>query len=103
MSCVSTIASENKLGALVGSLEAKAKAAGARAGVRVSHVRAVRGKMTFIDSALLNLTEWFCRQFQVLTGRTNVWLAVQFTNLNIIVSTSYGRVCISGAAASRHE
>ena len=41
--------------------------------------------MTFIDSALLNLTEWFCRQFQLLTGRTNVWLAVQFTNLNIIV------------------
>ena len=41
--------------------------------------------MTYIDSAILNLTEWFCRQFQLLTGRTNVWLAVQFTNLNIIV------------------
>ena len=31
MSCVSTIVSQNKLGALVGRLEAKAKAAGARA------------------------------------------------------------------------
>jgi len=47
--------------------------------------RIVRGKMTYIDSAILNLTEWFCRQFQLLTGRTNVWLAVQFTNLSIIV------------------
>jgi hypothetical protein len=41
--------------------------------------------MTYIDSAVLDLTEWFCRKFQVLTGRTNVWLAVQFTNLSIIV------------------
>jgi hypothetical protein len=46
---------------------------------------AFEGKMTYIDSVLLNLTEWFCRQFQLLTGRTNVWLAVQFTNLSIIV------------------
>jgi len=41
--------------------------------------------MTYIDSAILNLTEWFCRRVQLLTGRTNVWLAVQLTNLNIIV------------------
>jgi hypothetical protein len=41
--------------------------------------------MTYIDSAILNLTEWFCRKFQLLTGRTNVWLAVQLTNLSIIV------------------
>jgi hypothetical protein len=41
--------------------------------------------MTYIDSAVLNLAEWFCRRFQLLTGRTNVWLAVQFTNLSIIV------------------
>jgi hypothetical protein len=41
--------------------------------------------MTYIDSAVLNLTEWFCRRFQLLTGRTNVWLAVQFTNLSIIM------------------
>ncbi|HYU80042.1 MAG TPA: hypothetical protein VEK56_13715 [Vicinamibacterales bacterium] len=41
--------------------------------------------MTTIDSVLLNLTEWCCRKFQLLTGRTNVWLAVQLTNLSIIV------------------
>ena len=38
-----------------------------------------------IDDALLNATEWFCRKFQVLTGRTNVWLAFQLTNLSIIL------------------
>jgi hypothetical protein len=41
--------------------------------------------MTYIDSAILTLTEWFCHRFQLLTGRTNVWLAVQLSNLSIIV------------------
>lgn len=41
--------------------------------------------MTYIDLALVNLTEFACRKFQVLTGRTNVWLAVQLTNLSIVV------------------
>jgi hypothetical protein len=41
--------------------------------------------MTYIDSVILNLTERFCRRFQLLTGRTNVWLAVQLTNLSIVV------------------
>jgi hypothetical protein len=41
--------------------------------------------LEYIDSALLTLTEWSCRRFQLLTGRTNVWLAVQLTNLSIIV------------------
>ncbi len=41
--------------------------------------------MTYIDSAILNLTERLCRRFQLLTGRTNVWLALQLTNLSIIV------------------
>src|SRR4029453_11295483 len=41
--------------------------------------------MTYVDAALLNLVELVCRKFQVLTGRTNVWLAVQLTNLSIIV------------------
>src|SRR5262249_4708391 len=41
--------------------------------------------MGFIDSVILNLTERSCRAFQRLTGRTNVWLAVQLTNLSIIV------------------
>ena len=33
--------------------------------------------MFHVDSALLDFTEWVCRRFQVLTGRTNVWLAFQ--------------------------
>ena len=41
--------------------------------------------ITWIDSAILDLTERACRRFQVLTGRTNVWLAVQLTNLSIVV------------------
>lgn len=41
--------------------------------------------MTYLDSVLLNVTERLCRSFQRLTGRTNVWLAIQFTNLSIIV------------------
>jgi hypothetical protein len=41
--------------------------------------------MTFVDSALLNLTESFCRRFQVLTGRTNLWLAGQLTNLSVVI------------------
>jgi hypothetical protein len=42
-------------------------------------------EMTHVDSAILNLTESVCRRFQLLTGRTNVWLALQLTNLSIIV------------------
>ncbi len=41
--------------------------------------------MTYIDQALLNIVEWGCRRFQVLTGRTNVWLALQLTNLSIVI------------------
>jgi hypothetical protein len=41
--------------------------------------------MNFVDTGLLNLTERFCHRFQRLTGRTNVWLALQLTNLSIIV------------------
>jgi len=41
--------------------------------------------MIGIDSAILDLTEWLCRRFQRLTGRTNVWLAVQLTNISIVV------------------
>jgi hypothetical protein len=39
----------------------------------------------FLDSLILDATEWVCRRFQVLTGRTNVWLAMQLTNVSIIV------------------
>src|SRR2546422_10044024 len=41
--------------------------------------------MTYVDSAVLNITELMCRRFQVWTGRTNVWLAFQLTNLSIVV------------------
>src|SRR5262249_10459320 len=41
--------------------------------------------MTYIDSTLLDATEWFCRKFQVVTGRTNLWLAFQLTNLSVVV------------------
>src|SRR3984893_16930404 len=41
--------------------------------------------MVYLDSALLNFTEGVCRRLQVLTGRTNVWLAFQLTNLSIVV------------------
>jgi len=41
--------------------------------------------MLTVDSVLLDLTEWLCRRFQVLTGRTNVWLAFQLTNFSIVV------------------
>lgn len=46
---------------------------------------AARRVMARIDSALLDFTEWLCRKFQVVTGRTNVWLAVQLTNLSIVM------------------
>jgi len=41
--------------------------------------------MTLIDRILLDLTERACRRFQRLTGRTNVWIAVQLTNLSIVM------------------
>jgi hypothetical protein len=41
--------------------------------------------MTYVDSAILDFTERLCRTFQAWTGRTNVWLAFQLTNLSIVV------------------
>lgn len=41
--------------------------------------------MTYVDAALLRVVERFCHRFQRLTGRTNVWLAFQLTNLSIVV------------------
>ena len=41
--------------------------------------------MTGIDAAVLDLTERVCRNIQRLTGRTNVWVAVQLTNLSIVM------------------
>src|SRR5690606_4500225 len=41
--------------------------------------------MNYLDQILLDVTERFCRRFQRLTGRTNVWIAVQLTNLSIVM------------------
>jgi len=41
--------------------------------------------MMYVDSALLDFTERLCRRFQSWSGRTNVWLAFQLTNLSIVV------------------
>lgn len=41
--------------------------------------------MTYLDLGLLNLVEQGCQAFQRLTGRTNIWLGVQLTNLSIVV------------------
>ena len=45
-----------------------------------------------IDSTILDVTEWLCRRLQVLTGKTNVWLAAQLTNLSIIVYFAWAGV-----------
>src|SRR6478672_4636064 len=59
--------------------------------------------MTYVDTAVLNLTEWFCRRFQTWTGRTNVWLAFQLTNLSIVVYFTWvaGLYLLSGDLALR--
>jgi hypothetical protein len=41
--------------------------------------------MNYIDSALMDLTERVCRRIQAWTGRTNLWLAFQLTNLSIVI------------------
>ena len=41
--------------------------------------------MTYVDAAVLDLTERMCCRLQAWTGRTNVWLAFQLTNLSIVV------------------
>jgi hypothetical protein len=41
--------------------------------------------MMFVDQAVLNFTERICHRFQMWTGRTNVWLAFQLTNLSIVL------------------
>ena len=41
--------------------------------------------MIYVDLAILDLVEGVCRRFQILSGRTNLWLAFQLTNLSIVV------------------
>lgn len=49
-----------------------------------SRVSNPKDAVTYVDAAVLNVTEVLCRALQRLTGRTNVWLAIQLTNLSII-------------------
>lgn len=53
--------------------------------------------MIYIDSIILNMIERACRRFQRLTGRTNVWLALQLTNLSIIIYFGWAAVAFSNA------
>ena len=55
--------------------------------------------MIFIDSVILNVIERACRRFQRLTGRTNVWLALQLTNLSIIIYFVWAAIAFSDAQA----
>jgi hypothetical protein len=59
--------------------------------------------MSYVDSAVLDLTERLCRRFQTWTGRTNVWLAFQLTNLSIVVYFVWaaGLYLVSGNLARR--
>ena len=41
--------------------------------------------MLYLDTLILNFVERTCRRIQRSTGRTNVWLAFQLTNLSIVV------------------
>jgi hypothetical protein len=46
---------------------------------------AIGDTVSYLDLRILNATEYLCHRFQRLTGRTNVWLAFQLTNLSVIV------------------
>jgi hypothetical protein len=52
--------------------------------------------MFYIDTVVLDAIEWACRRFQRLTGRTNVWLAGQLTNLSIVVYFVWAAAYIFG-------
>src|SRR5688500_11400469 len=56
-------------------------------------------KMIFFDSMVLNMIERACRRFQRLTGRTNVWLALQLTNLSIVVYFVWAGVVFAAVEA----
>lgn len=53
--------------------------------------------MIYLDAVILNAIERACRRFQRLTGRTNIWLAVQLTNLSIVVYFVWAGVAFATA------
>src|SRR6266567_2971586 len=59
--------------------------------------------MTYVDLAVLNLTELVCRRIQIWTGRTNMWIAFHLTNLSIVVYFIWvtGLYALSGDLALR--
>jgi hypothetical protein len=56
--------------------------------------------VTHLDAAILDAAEWACQKFQLLTGRTNVWLAVQLTNLSIILYFVWAAMAFAQADVS---
>jgi hypothetical protein len=56
-----------------------------RSPMKLFGIDGVSCRVFSIDSWILDVTEWACRKFQLLTGFTNVWLAVQVTNVSIVV------------------
>ncbi len=59
--------------------------------------------MGYLDSRVLDVVQWVCRRFQLLTGRTNVWLAVQLTNLSVAIYFTWALMVyvVSGDLALR--
>lgn len=55
--------------------------------------------MIYLDTVILNAIETACRRFQRLTGRTNIWLAVQLTNLSIVVYFVWAAMAFATADA----
>jgi hypothetical protein len=55
--------------------------------------------MISVDAIILDAIERACRRFQRLTGRTNIWLAVQLTNLSIVVYFVWAAVAFATADA----
>ena len=55
--------------------------------------------MIYIDTIILDAIERESRRFQRLTGRTNIWLAVQLTNLSIVVYFVWAAVAFATADA----
>jgi hypothetical protein len=56
--------------------------------------------MTYLDLGLLNVVEQACRAFQRVTGKTNVWLGVQLTNLSIVIFFAWAAMYAWGTKLS---
>jgi hypothetical protein len=52
--------------------------------------------MTYVDAGILHVIEYLCHRVQRLTGRTNVWLAVQLTNITVVVYFAWAVLFFAG-------